>query len=456
MKQNLLASFAAALLCAMSLVPLPAGAQSTDAPVRLRVDLDRSVLPAGSLQRAVLKISLDSVRPPRPELRPPVNLTLVLDRSGSMNGDKIEHAKAAAIEAVRRLAPDDIFSLVIFDHEVETLVPACRVGDRRGLEAAIRSIHARGNTAIYGGVTQGAAELRKHLEDRRYTHRLILLSDGLANNGPSQPEDFARLGAALLREGISVSTIGVGLDYNEDLMTRLARKSDGNTYFVSSSRDLPAIFNTELGDVLSVVARRVVVTIEFPTHVRPLSFVGREGAIHGQRAEFSLNQLYGGQEKFALVEVEIDSARAGEECEIAHAKAVFEDALTQRETSVQARSAARFTAIEREVIASANRKVQADYAENVTAAAKDEAVALVDANRRDEAAHQLRERNEALEKMAETYGNAAVESLVVKNSAEADRLERDGLDNEQRKAYRTENAQTAAQQGMGSSSYGRP
>src|SRR6185436_270527 len=113
------------------------------------------------------------------------------------HGDKIEYAKAAALEAVRRLAPDDVFSLVVFDHEVHTLVPADCVGNRRDLEARIRSITARGNTAIYGGVTQGAAELRKHLEDRRYTHRMLLLSDGLANVGPVQPEDFARLGSSL-------------------------------------------------------------------------------------------------------------------------------------------------------------------------------------------------------------------------------------------------------------------
>jgi Ca-activated chloride channel family protein len=456
MKQNFLTSFAAACFCAVSLIPLAACAKPTEASVHLRVELDRPVLPADSTQRAVLKIALDSPRLPRPETRPPVNLTLVLDRSGSMSGDKIEHAKAAAIEAVRRLAPDDVFSLVVFDHEVNTLVPACRVGDRRDLESRIRSIVSRGNTAIYGGVTQGAAELRKHLEDRRYTHRMVLLSDGLANNGPSQPDDFSRLGAALIREGISVSTVGVGLDYNEDLMTRLARKSDGNTYFVSSSRDLPSIFNAELGDVLSVVARRVIVTIDFPAHVRPLSFVGREGAIRGQRAEFSLNQLYGGQEKFALVEVEVDSTRAGEEREIANANLVFEDALTQRETRVEARSAARFTAVEREVVASANLKVQTDYALNLTAIAKEEAVALVDANRRDEAAAQFRLRNGELLKLAEIYSNSAVRELSSRNGLEADRLERQGLDNAQRKIYRAENAQTQSQQNGVPSNFGRP
>ena len=446
MKQNFLSSFAAAFLCAVSLLPLSACAQSTDLPVRLRVELDRPVLPAGSSQRVVLKIALDSLRLPRSEARPPVNLTLVLDRSGSMNGEKLEHAKDAAIEAVRRLAPDDVFSLVIFDHEVNTLVPACRVGDRRDLEALIRSIYARGNTAIYGGVTQGAAELRKHLEDRRYTHRMILLSDGLANNGPSQPEDFARLGAALIREGISVSTIGVGLDYNEDLMTRLARRSDGNTYFVSSSRDLMKIFNTELGDVLSVVARRVVVTIEFLAHVRPLSFVGRDGIIHGQRAEFSLNQLYGGQEKFALVEVEVDSASAGEEREIANASVVFEDAVNQRTETLAAKRSVQFSASQAAVVQAADRKVQADYAVNALAVAKDEAIALVDSNRRDQAARVLRQKSDELRKMSEVYSNAAVGVVAAAAAPAAARVEKEGLSNAERKSYRAEIQQAQSQQ----------
>lgn len=445
---SLLPAFAAALLSAMSLAPLSASAKSASDAVRLRVELDRPVLYADRPERAVVKIALDGLRVVRPEVRPPVNLTLVMDRSGSMSGDKIENARAAAIEAVRRLSSEDIFSLVIFDHEVETLVPATRVGDCRDIEARIRSIIPRGNTAIYGGVTQGAAELRKHFEDRRYTHRLLLLSDGLANQGPSSPDDFARLGVSLLRERISVSTVGVGLDYNEDLMTRLARRSDGNTYFVSTSRDLSAIFNAELGDVLNVVARRVIVTIEFPSGVRPVAFMGREGVIREQHAEFELNQLYGGQEKFALVEIEVAASRAGEERELAAASAVFEDAVTQRPVTLTMKSAARFTATEREVIASANQQVQTDYAVNVTAMAKDQAVALVDANRRDEAARRLRERNEELGRIATTYSNAAVSKVWSSNSKEADRLEREGLDNMQRKSYRTENAQSMSQQGV--------
>lgn len=450
MKLSLFPQFATALLGVLSLAACSLHAD--DNYVRLKVEFDRPVLSAGMTERAVVKVGLDCLRPPRVGQRPPINLCLVIDRSGSMNGDKIVQARNAAIEAVRRLSPDDIFSLVAYDSNVETLVSARRVGDGEELESCIRSIRANGGTALYGGVSNGAAELRKFAEDRRYVNRLILLSDGQANVGPSTPEDLARLGAALIREGISVTTVGVGLDFNEDLMTRLAVKSDGNTYFVASSRDLPRIFNTELGDVLSVVARSVVLTIEFPAGVRPIGVIGREGSIRGQSAEFALNQLYGGQEKFALVEVEVSSNSAGAEREIARARLSYDDAINRRAVTQDVAGKVRFTEKRAEVVASANLKVQADYARNVTAMAKDAAVDLVDANRRDEAARQLRERNQTLADMASTYKNSEVQSLVTANAAEAEKLETSGLDNVSRKNYRAENAQTVRQQSSWSNS----
>jgi Ca-activated chloride channel family protein len=394
----------------------------------------------------VVKIGLDCVRPPRHGLRPPVNIALVIDRSGSMSGDKIAKAREAALEAVRRLAPDDIVALVVYDTSVQTLIPAQRVGDGRRLEQAICGIEVGGNTALYGGVTRGAAEVRRHMEDRRFVNRVILLSDGLANVGPNSPEDLGRLGASLMKEGISVTTIGLGLGFNEDLMTRLAQRSDGNTYFVEHSNDLPRIFAAELGDVLNVVARRIIIEIEFPSGVRPMRFVGREGIIRGQRAELTLNQLYGGQEKFALVEVEVSPSKPGAELEIARARVSYENALNQKSTTVTARRSVQFSASRAAVVNSADHKVQADYAANALAVAKDEAVALVDSNRRDEAAAVLRERARELSAMGDLYKNPAVKALAAPAAPEADRIEKEGLGNAERKIYRAESAQTRNQQ----------
>jgi Ca-activated chloride channel family protein len=274
----------------------------------------------------------------------------------------------------------------------------------------------------------------------------VLLSDGLANVGPQSPEELGRLGAALMKEGISVTTVGLGLGFNEDLMTRLAQRSDGNTYFVESSADLPRIFAAELGDVLNVVARRVVVEIEFPVGVRPLNFVGREGVIRGQRAELTLNQLYGGQEKFALVEVEVTPPETATEVEIARARVSFDDTLTQRNTTLMASKSVKFSRSRQAVIDSADHQVQTDYAQNVIAVAKDKAVELVDGGRKDEAAKEMRKRAAELQKIAQTYGNMSVLAAAAAMPAEAEKLDRDGLDNASRKSYRAESAQTKNQQ----------
>ena len=454
MKHKNIFHFAVALIGAMSLAlsarsPAIETTSASDS-VRLRVDVDRTVLPADTTERAIVKIGLDCVRLPRRELRPPVNLASVIDRSGSMAGERISKAKEAALEGVRSLAPDDIAALVVYDTNVQTLVTAQRVGNGRHLEQAIRGIEVGGNTALHGGVTRGAAEVRRNMEDRRFVNRVILLSDGLANVGPSSPEELGRLGASLMKEGISVTTIGLGLGFNEDLMTRLAQRSDGNTYFVENSGDLPRIFAAELGDVLNVVARRVVIEIDFPAGVRPLNFVGRDGTIRGQRAELTLNQLYGGQEKFALVEVEVSPARSGVEIEIASARVSYEDALNQRAATLTAKRNVQFSASRAAVVGSADHKVQADYAVNALAVAKDEAVVLADAGKRGEAAKKIRQRADEFRAMGSVYGNTAVEKAAAPAAAAADRVEQDGIGNAERKLFRAESAATRSQQATSS------
>ncbi|MBC8010125.1 MAG: VWA domain-containing protein [Burkholderiales bacterium] len=448
MKRIALLLLAALGLCSAPLLfskaPLDKTSASADETLRLRVELDRPVLPADSRETAVVKVSLEGIRQSTTR-RAPINLTLVIDKSGSMGGDKIERAREAALEAVRRLSADDVVSLVVYDGAVRVLVPARRVGDGAALFAAIEGIQAGGSTNLHGGVEAGADELRKHIEEA-YTHRVLLLSDGQANVGPRTPEALGSLGALLVREGISVTTIGLGLDFNEDLMTRLARRSDGNTYFVEHSRDLGRIFNEELGDVLGIVARRLVMEIEFPAGVRPVRIVGREGRVEDNRVVVELNQLYGGQEKFALVEVEMEPSKKNATREVARARVRYESAADARPAAQTARVEASFTAEREQVVAAANHAVQADYAANRIAEAKDEVVALVDAGRRDEAAARLRQVGDELSVLGKTYDNAAVVAVAAPAAPAAAKVEADGLSNAERKSYRAEAQQTTSQQ----------
>lgn len=392
------------IACIATAALLAAGAAPASTPrVTCRIDTDRDVLLADTSQRAVIKVSLRGAELASPRERPPVNLAIVLDRSGSMSGDKIERARDAAVEVLRQLDGRDRFSLVMYYLEVETLVPSQFASNAEWIEDRIRSIRSRGNTALFAGVSQGAAEVRKHVESRAYVPRILLLSDGLANVGPSSPEDLGRLGAALLKEGIAVSTVGVGTDYNEDLMTRLSQQSDGNAYFAATSADLRRIFNAELGSVLNVVARQVVIEIVCDEDVRPLRIIGREGRIRGNRVELTLNQIYGGQEKYALIEVEVPASGAGARRPLATATCRYEDALTQRADRADASVSVRFSREQEDVDRSVRPAVTIEIARNAAALARDEAIGLNDKGRNKEAQDALTLASARLRALGEKY-----------------------------------------------------
>ena len=143
-------------------------------------------------------------------------------------------------------------------------------------------------------------------------NRVVLISDGLANVGPSSPAEVGELGRQLAGKGISVTTIGLGLDYNEDLMQRLAAASDGNHAFVESPRQLADIFDKEFGDALSIAAQDVTIIIECRAGFKPTRVLGREADISGSTIKLKLNQLQADNERYVVIEMEtpVGSARS--------------------------------------------------------------------------------------------------------------------------------------------------
>jgi len=428
-------------------VTMAGGVRAGIEPSRLicRVETERAVLPAGGSQNVVLKITLDAPPSQAHIKRPPVNLALVLDQSGSMNGTKIDQAKSAAIEALTRLGLQDIFSVVVYDTNVHTIVPAQNARNIKGIIHTIQQIRAGGSTALFGGVSQGAAEIRKNLEND-YVHRIILLSDGLANVGPRMPADLGRLGAALLKENISVTTIGVGMDYNEDLMAQLAQKSDGNTYFVESGFDLPRIFSAELGDVLNVVAKKVKVIITLPDNVQPVSIIGREGRIRQNQIELYMNQLYGDQEKYALVEVNIPESTPGSKMMVARADVTYENPFSQKLETSSATSYARFSSDPKKVFESTNIDVVREYQLNLNAMAQEKAIELSDRGKKKEAVQALKLSAERLKQMGSRYEDKELLKQADELEVQADMIEEQGMSKKTRKLLRTESYQKKNQQ----------
>ncbi|MDL1985373.1 MAG: VWA domain-containing protein [Deltaproteobacteria bacterium] len=432
-------------LCLLFCCDIPLSMAGIDSLVKCRVETDRRLLPADETQNIIVKVTLDALKPAETTSRPAVNLAIVLDRSGSMTGQKLEKAKKAAIEALRRLGKQDIFSVIIYDHNVETIVPAQPAHNTEWIEAKIRQIQAGGNTALFGGVSQGASEIRKNIGGE-YVHRIILLSDGIANVGPSTPEDLGRLGAALIKEAISVTTVGVGTDYNEDLMARLSQNSDGNSYFVESSRDLPRIFAAELGDVLNVVAKKVHVIIECPEGITPVKIIGRDGRIKGRSVELSMNQLYGGQEKYALVEIQLRGGKNGQEMEIAKARVSYDNPFTLKRETASGLVRAQFSDDFKKIEKSTNVEVKREYELNRNALEQERAIGFSDKGQIPSAVQTLKSSAEKLKDFGMKYDDREVLDEAAEMEAQAERLEAEGMTQKSRKELRTKSYQIKNQQ----------
>lgn len=326
------------------------------APLTFQAELSHPLLPAGEKQTAYLKVGVTGGITPEENQRAAINLALVLDRSSSMAGDKMARAREAAKLAVSRLQSNDIVSVVSYDDVVEVIVPATKLTDKEAVYRAIDALTPRGSTALFAGVSKGAEELRK-FKNKEAINRVILLSDGLANVGPQSPSELGQLGASLGSEGISVTTIGLGSGYNEDLMNQLALHSDGNHSFVQTPQELAKVFDQELGDLLSVVASNLTLEVTLAEGVRPVRALGRDADINGQSITVSFNQLYAEQNKFLLLEVETPSREANQDLLVATAEVKFRDLTSQENSSSKTRTVARIVEDKERVATSANREV---------------------------------------------------------------------------------------------------
>ena len=335
--------------------------------------------------------------------RKPVNVSIIIDRSTSMAGGAIERAKESAIMAINMLDREDIVSVVVYDNSATVIVPATKLHDKAEAIKAIRDISVTGMTALFGGVSKGAGELRKFIESG-YVNRAVLLSDGQANVGPSSPTELGELGASLAREGISVSTIGLGLNYNEDLMAVLARMSEGNHAFVEHATDLPRIFKHEFGDILNVVAKDVRIDLECALGVRPVRVLGRRAEIRGQKVSLRLNEVYSEQEKDIIIEVEAPEGESGEIKNLAEVRVAHVDALSAVNSDRAEVLRLSYADTSEEVEKRINKDAYVSYQRQLVNDDRDSAIALKDQGKKGEARKVLELSKTKLEGLSSSLG----------------------------------------------------
>jgi len=266
-----------------------------------------------------------------PRLRPPLNLTLVLDRSGSMSEKgKIENVRAAAKMAVSRLGERDVISVVEFDDQITTMWPASHVHDQTRLQTMIDALTPRGSTDLAGGLERGIA-IDKGAEDelhlsRETLSRVVLLSDGLANVGVTDHGAIARMAGAARDGGVRVSTIGLGVDYDEDLMQAIAESGGGKYYYVESPVQLARIFEEELQSAFAARARDVHLAFHGSSAVHSAELIGFSSS-NGRDVSADWPDFYAGETRSVLLRLEVDAANDGR-LDLGHFDVAWHDAAS--------------------------------------------------------------------------------------------------------------------------------
>ncbi|WP_224240400.1 vWA domain-containing protein [Hyalangium gracile] len=288
---------------------------------------------------AVLEVKAHA---PKEQHRVPVNMALVIDRSGSMRGQKLDDAKRAAREFVQRLTEVDRLALVHYGTSV-TSFPSTLVTQeaRERMLAFVDAIEDDGSTNISGGLEAAVQELRPYVSQFRVS-RAILMSDGQPTAGLVREEELTALARQLRAEGVAVSALGVGGDFNENLMQGIADQGGGFSGFLNSHQ-LAEVFSRELEQATSTVARAVELRLELPSQVVSAEVMGTQAIREGRTVRVPLYDMAGGQSARMVVKLMLDTPASEQPLELLSARLTYMDVEKDRPAEARVALSARST-----------------------------------------------------------------------------------------------------------------
>jgi Ca-activated chloride channel homolog len=257
------------------------------------------------------------------------DLSIVIDRSGSMRGTRIRNALSAATKAVQHLREGDTVSVVAFDQRSEVVVPRTPINEttRAIVLRRIDGIGLGGDTCISCGITDGLSQLGRSLSA---TSRMILLSDGDANRGLRDVTAFRSLGAAARSQGVTITTIGVDVDFNEKLLAAVSSESNGRMLFVENDGALDRAFEEETNRLTTALASNAEVTIDLPEGVDLIRVYDRTFQREGRSLRVPIGSLNKGDVRTVLLELRADTRETGP-LTLANVKMTYRDLATDRE-----------------------------------------------------------------------------------------------------------------------------
>lgn len=274
--------------------------------------------------------------------RAPLNLCLAIDRSGSMEGEPLEYVKRACAYVVDLLEPSDVLSIVTFEEQVEVVMPARRVVNKALIKEHVNRIQPGNTTNLYDGLVTAGAQVAS-VSAAGYLNRILLLTDGEPTAGIKDFGSIVQQVAQQKQNGITVTALGFGSEYNEELMAGIARRSGGNYYFISQPSLIPEVFRRELETLMTITARNVRVRFTMPRGVRCRYVYGAATPQFGNRTvEYPLSDIERGSAVAALSEWEFDRHVPGV-YRFARVEVLYDDVVTGRSETLAADATIEFT-----------------------------------------------------------------------------------------------------------------
>ncbi len=264
--------------------------------LQLHLNTDADLIAREVPSQRVLEISVQAPLAANQSSRSQLNLALVLDRSGSMSGEKLDFVKLAARHVLDLLEEQDHVALVAYDDEINLLSPSTPVtkDNRIELKRRISNIEPGGSTNLSDGWLAGCQEVASAAQEGTL-NRAMLLTDGLANAGITDLEELAQHARELSRRGISTSTFGVGQGFNEHLLEAMSNQAGGNFYYIATPNEIPDLFLREFRELVAVTARDVEIIVEAPPHVNIQVLGGWRVDFSEGRLRIFLGNLFSGQ-----------------------------------------------------------------------------------------------------------------------------------------------------------------
>jgi len=258
--------------------------------------------------------------------RLPLNLCLVIDRSGSMEGEPLEYVKRACGHVVDLLEPNDVLSVVTFEEQVDVVMPARRVVNKALIKEHIGRIQPGNTTNLYDGIVAGASQVASVRVDS-YVNRILVLTDGEPTAGI---KDYASIVGAVAEQksrGITVTALGLGPEYNEELLAGIARRSGGNYYYISRPELIPEVFRKELETLLTITAKNLRLRFNLSRWVQVRQVYGHLPSFGHRSAEVTLADLERGAVLSVMAELELGPRPPGT-YRVARVSLTYDDATT--------------------------------------------------------------------------------------------------------------------------------